>query len=232
MLQALILAIRQLPDPAFRAPLLRAAAIAAAAFALLVWLGARAGSWLAAGAPAWLEGRTLEGLAEAVGGLLAVLLAWWLFVPVVVALAGALAEPVAAAVERRHFPALPPARGAGVAASVRWSLGFAARLLLVQLLVLPLALLLPGLGWVLGLLVAGWGLGAGLFEGVAQRRMSVAEARALRKRRQGSVLALGILGAAAASVPLLNLLVPVLGSAAATQLLHRSTSGRLAESRG
>jgi uncharacterized protein involved in cysteine biosynthesis len=55
--------------------------------------------------------------------------------------------------------------------------------------------------------------------------MPVAEARVLRKRREFSVFAVGAVLAAMALVPFANLLVPVLGTAAMTHLLHRGADG-------
>ena len=74
-------------------------------------------------------------------------------------------------------------------------------------------------------LVSAFGLGHGLFEGVAQRRMGVAEARALRRGREAPVLGIGAVLAALSLVPVLNLFVPVLGTAAMTHLLHRNAGG-------
>ncbi|MBW8270248.1 EI24 domain-containing protein [Caldovatus aquaticus] len=222
LLHAVLLAFRQCDDPAFRRPLWRAAAAAAACFALLFWLALRGAAWLAAGAPDWLAGPMLDWAAQALGGLLALLLAGWLLVPALVTLAGLFADPVAAAVERRHYPHLPPpAGGASIAAQIGAGLRLGARLLVLHLVLIPVALLLPGVGAALAFLVGAWGLGAGLFESVAMRRMGTAAARAERRRRRLSVLGLGALGVLAAAVPLLNLLVPVIGTAAATHLLHR-----------
>jgi uncharacterized protein involved in cysteine biosynthesis len=128
-------------------------------------------------------------------------------------------------VERRFYPGLPPARGASLAAQARFNLGLALRFGLLSLLALPVALLLPLLGAVLFWALSAVALGHGLFEGVAQRRMSVADSRALRRRREAAVLGLGAVLGAMAAVPGINLLVPVLGTAAMTHLLHRDASG-------
>jgi uncharacterized protein involved in cysteine biosynthesis len=217
----LTLALGQIGDPAFRRPLWRGAAGAAAAFALLFWLALAGARWLARSAPGWLAGPALEWGVQALGAVFVLLLAAWLFVPLVVMIAGVFIEPVAAAVERRHYPGLPPPRGASFGAQAAWGVRFGLRLLLLHLVLLPFALLLPGVGAALAFLVASWGLGAGLFEGVAQRRLSVTESRALRRRAGLRVPALGAVFAALAAVPVLNLLVPVLGTAAATHLFHR-----------
>ncbi|WP_135465845.1 EI24 domain-containing protein [Crenalkalicoccus roseus] len=216
---AFLLTLRQLGDPAFLGPLLKGFLGALLAFLGLAALAAWGVGELAGGS-GWLA-----ALAAAAGGVLALGLAVWLFVPVMLAIAGLFTDAVAAAVERRFYPGLPPARGAGLAAQARFNLGLALRMGLLTLLVLPVGLFLPPLGAVLFWAVSAVALGHGLFEGVAQRRMGVAEARALRRRRQGAVLAAGGVLAALALVPGLNLLVPVLGTAAMTHLLHRGPGG-------
>ncbi|MCQ4160183.1 EI24 domain-containing protein [Roseomonas sp. GC11] len=212
---SLTLPLRQLDDPAFLSPLLKALALALLCFGGLAWL-ADWGVATLAGGTGWLA--TLAGL---LGGLLVLVSALWLFVPVLLALTGLFLDAVAEAVERRFYPALPPALGASLAAQVAAGLALSVKLLLLSLITLPLALLLPPLGVVLYWAVASVSLGYGLFEAVAQRRMGVAESRALRRRRRVEVLAIGGALAALAAVPFANLLVPVLGTAAMTHLLHR-----------
>jgi len=216
---AFLLTFRQLGDPALLAPLLKGFLGALLAFLALAGL-ASWGVGELAGGTGWLA-----AVAAAAGGIAALVLAVWLFVPLMLAIAGLFLDPVAAAVERRFYPGLPPARGASLAAQTRFNLGLALRMALLTLLALPVALALPPVGAVLLWLLSTVSLGHGLFEGVAQRRMSVPQARALRRRRQGGVLAIGAVLAAMALVPGLNLLVPVLGTAAMTHLLHRGESG-------
>lgn len=216
MFAVLLLPLRQLGDPAFLAPLAKALLAALLAFLGLAALAAWGVAGLAGGS-GWLA-----GLAGALGGVLVLGLAVWLFVPVLLGLAGLFLDQVAAAVERRYYPGLPPAQGAGAVAQAAFNLGFALKTGALSLLALPLLLLAPPFGALALWLVSTIALGHGLFEGVAQRRMGVAAARALRRRREGAVLALGGLLAGMALVPGLNLLVPVLGTAAMTHLLHRS----------
>ncbi|MBD0275327.1 MAG: EI24 domain-containing protein [Acetobacteraceae bacterium] len=217
MIVPLVLALRQLGDPAFRAPLFKGLGGAVLVFAGLVAAGAWGAEALAGGS-GWLA-----TAAAALGGALAVALAVWLFVPVMLAVAGVFLDPVAEAVERRFYPGLPPPRGgASLAAQARFNLWFGLRLGVLSLLALPVALAFPPAGAALLWLVSAVGLGHGLFEGVAQRRVGVAEARALRRAREASVLAIGAVLAGVSLVPLLNLLVPVVGTAAMTHLLHRT----------
>lgn len=216
MIRAVALALSQLNDPAFRRPLLSGVLGAALAMALLGWGAIEGAAWLA-GRPGWLS-----WLAQAGGGLAALVLAWWLFLPVAAAIAAQLVEPVAAAVERRHYPHLPPPQGASVAAQLAFGLRFGLRLLVVQLLLLPL-LFVPVVGFALALLVSAHALGAGMLQQTALLRMDRAQARAAWRSRRLSGWALGLVLALMALVPLLNLLVPVVGTAASVHLLQQST---------
>ena len=81
MLTPLFLAFGQIGDPAFRRPLLLGVLGAAIAIGLLVWGAIEAAAW-AAGGSGWLS-----WLAQAGGGLAALVLAWWLFLPVSAAIA-------------------------------------------------------------------------------------------------------------------------------------------------
>ena len=91
----------------------------------------------------------------------------------------------------------------------------------LTLVLLPLWLLLPLAGVIAFWAVAAVFLGEGLFEGVALRRMDRPAATLLRRQRRGEVWGMGAILALIAAVPVLNLLVPVLGTAAMTHLLHR-----------
>ncbi|TCZ58683.1 EI24 domain-containing protein [Roseicella aquatilis] len=217
MLAALTLTLRQVTDPAFLAPLLKGLLGAVAVFAGLSALAAW-GTGALAGGTGWLA-----TTAAALGGLLTLGLAYWLFIPAMLAISGLFLDPVAAAVERRFYPGLPPARGATLGAQAAFNLKLGAVVVALSLLALPIALLAPPLGAVALWLISTVALGHGLFEGVAQRRMPVPQARALRRRHEARVLTLGALLAALSLVPIVNLLVPVLGTAAMTHLFHRST---------
>ncbi len=216
MITAFTLALSQLGDPAFRRPLLWGVFGAAVAVGLLLWGAIEGAAWLAGG-PGWLS-----WLAQAGGGLAALVLAWWLFLPVAAAIAAQLVEPVAAAVERRHYPGLPPPQGASVAAQVTFGLRFGLRLLLVQILLLPL-LFVPVVGFVAALALSAHALGSGMVQQTALLRMDMAAARATWRRLRFSGWALGLVLALMALVPILNLFVPVIGTAAAVHLLRRAT---------
>ncbi|MBL6458145.1 EI24 domain-containing protein [Belnapia sp. T6] len=223
MLTACLLALRQLGDPSFLGPLAKAFGAALLAFLGLAALAAWGVSTLAGGT-GWLA-----GLAGAFGGLMVLALAIWLFVPVMLALSGLFLDPVAAAVERRFYGGLPPALGASLFAQAGFNLRLGVKTGVLALAALPLLAVAPPIGAILLWVISTVALGHGLFEGVAQRRMPVAAAAAERRRREVPVLGIGALLAGLALVPGLNLLVPVLGTAAMTHLLHRNRNGVVKE---
>ena len=206
LLKALILSIRQLSDPAIRRVLVRCVLLALATFALLV---AAVGLGLGALDPtglAWLDG-TLAVL----GSLGAVVLAWLLFPIVIVVSLGLFADDVIEAVERRYYPDLPPAPGMGLAQSTWGAIRFATVALALNLLVLPLYLL-PGANAILYLALNGYLLGREYFEQVAQRRLDWRAVAQLRRAFRARLWAAGVCIAALLTVPVLNLIAPVIAT--------------------
>lgn len=218
----LLAAVAQLDDPVFTGVVWRSLLLSAAVF--LAILGA------AVWGVEWMVG--LQGwwgwLASILGGIASALLALWLFVPAALVIATLYIERIAAAVDRRYYPGLPEPRGASLAVQAWDGVALGGRVLLLQLVALVLALMLPGIGLVLGWLIGGFAIGRGLFVAVAMRRMGRTEAQALYARRRVPVVAQGMLLALAGTVPLLNLLVPVLGTAAMVHVLNRSGATSLA----
>jgi CysZ protein len=206
LLKALILSIRQLSDPAIRRVLVRCVLLALLTFALLV---AGVGLGLGALDPtglAWLDG-TLAVL----GSLGAVVLAWLLF-PLVIAVGlGLFADEVILAVERRHYPDLPPAPGMGLTQSTLGAIRFALVAVALNLLVLPLYLL-PGANVVLYFALNGYLLGREYFEQVAQRRLDWRAVAQLRRAARARLWWAGVWIAALLTVPVLNLIAPVLAT--------------------
>ena len=217
----LVSAVTQLDDPVFLGVVARSLLLSAAVFLLLV-MGSFWGLDHIVSAQGWGTQGWVRWIAGALGAFGALLLSLWLFVPAALAIATLYMDRIAEAVDRRFYPGLPEPRGASLAVQAWDGLALGGRVLLLQLVGLLLALLLPGVGLLLGWVIAGWAIGRGLFVGVAMRRMGRAEAQALYARRRVPVVAQGLLLALAGTVPLLNLLVPVLGTAAMVHVLNRS----------
>ena len=164
----------------------------------------------------WVE-RALE-----LGAIPVMLLASvFLMVPGASAFCGLFLDDVAEAVEDRHYPGLPPAPRIPISTQIWDAIRFFGTVVLVNLLALliypfsgPFA---PILFWV----VNGYLLGREYFTLAAMRRLGPDGARALRSRHSGTIWLAGALMAAPLSVPIVNLLVPVLGAATFTHLFHR-----------
>jgi len=161
-------------------------------------------------------------LLDILGSVAASLLAMWLFLPLSAAIGTLYFDRIAAAVEHRWYPYLPPPFGAPLAVQVWDSVMLALRILLLNVLALLLAIFIPGIGLVLGWAIAAYALGRGLFVAVAMRRMPRDAARDLYHHRRGMVWALGAVLAFGAYVPLLNLLLPIIGVAAMVHLLDQA----------
>ncbi len=216
-MQPIIRAFEQLSDPELAAVLWRSLLLSAFCFLGLIILSVWGLHHLLAvhGIVAWLAG--------ILGGLLAAISALWLYLPLVFVIAGLFMEPVCLAVERSWYPTLPPPAGASIAAQSWDGLILGVRVLGLNLISLLLALFIPGIGLLLGWAITAWAMGRGLFVSVAMRRMSRAEAEARYREQRTSVLIQGAVLTLIGSIPLANLLLPVLGPAT---MIHVLQGGR------
>lgn len=218
VLRPLVLAIAQLDDRAFLRVLLQSIALAALCFAALL-AGLLWGVHRAMALPGWLA--WIVDIAGTVG---ASLLAFWLFLPIAAAIGALFIETIARAVERRHYPALAPGEAAPLMVQVWDGIAVGLKILGLYVLALALAILLPGVGLVLAWAIGAFAIGRGLFVAVAMRRMPRSQAELLYRRHRGIILAQGGLMALASSVPLLNLLIPLIGTAAMVHVLDHALS--------
>lgn len=161
----------------------------------------------------------LAWLGDILGTIGASLLCLWLFLPLAALIATLFIDRVARAVERRHYPVLPPAPGSTLINDIRDGLGLAWRILLLSLVALVLALVVPGLGLILAWAIGAYAIGRGLFMTVALRRFDRRHAEALYAANRGVVLTQGGILALAAYLPGLNLLIPVIGTAVMVHVL-------------
>lgn len=170
----------------------------------------------------WIGTITWAGELLSWGSLLLMLvLSVFLMVPVASAFTGLFLDEVAGAVEARHYPALPPARAQPLAETVGDSLRFLGVILAANLVALVVYLMSGPFAPLVFWAVNGYLLGREYFQMAAARRIGRDGAAALRRRHGGQVFAAGCLMAAPLTLPLVNLLVPVLGTATFTHLFHR-----------
>jgi len=136
------------------------------------------------------------------------------------AITGLFLSYVVAAVERRHYPHLPAARDIPLREDIAGILRFSGLLLLLNLLVLPLYLLLPGINFAISWTLNGYLAGREYYDLVAMRRLEKGDRVALRRANGGRVFRGGFVIAMLMTVPVLNLVMPVVAAAYMTHIFH------------
>jgi len=224
MLTDFFKALGQLPDRRFRRVLLLGIALTVALlFGLTVALTWLVG-WFVPDTVSlpWIgEIGWLDNLASWATVLLMLVLSVVLMVPVAAAFTGIFLDDVAEAVEERHYPALAPVGHIPVLESLRDATALIVVTVAVNLVALVLLLFVGPLAPVLFWAVNGYLLGREFFQMAAIRREGRAGANRLRRRHAGQIWFAGTLMAVPLSVPLLNLVIPVLGAATFTHMYHR-----------
>lgn len=155
------------------------------------------------------------------GGLATMLLSAFIMIPVASAICSLFLEDVAQAVEDRHYPRLGAATPVSFSEGLRDGLSFMGILLianLVALFVVYLTPLGPFVFWGLN----GFLLGREYFMVAAMRRVGRERARQLWREHSLLIWMAGILMVVPLTIPLVNLLVPILGAATFTHLFHAS----------
>lgn len=221
---AFIAALSQMSDPRFRRVLwlgvFLSLALLIAASVLVIW-GVRGLVGDAVTLPFIGEVAWLDSVAGWGAGLALAVLSVFLMVPVASAITSLFLDTVAQAVEDEHYPGLGPAKPAPVLDQILDTIGFLGVLILANLVALILYLLLapaaPLIFWGLN----GFLLGREYFTLAAMRRVGRSEAKRLRRRHMATIWAAGFLMAIPLTVPLVNLLIPILGAATFTHLFHR-----------
>jgi len=225
ILNAFFAALGQMGDRRFQGVLWlgigTTVALLVAAFYVLSWL---IGGWIGETVTLPFIG-PIDWLNTA-GSLVVVLVASvFLMVPIASAVSGIFLDWVAQAVEDKHYPHLPPARDVGIGETVKDTVNFLGILILANLVALVLYLvfapLAPFIFWGLN----GFLLGREYFMVAAIRRMPRLDAKALRARNLLTIWAAGVLMVVPLTIPIINLIVPVLGAATFTHIYHALASG-------
>lgn len=215
MIRAFAKAFGQLSDPPIKAVIWKSIFGTIVVFSLLV-MGI---GWVLANT-AFFDIGWLETTVDIFGGLAAFILALVLFPGVVSALASILLEDVAEAVERRHYPNLGPPRPMGWGTLITTSLRLIGLTVLLNLMALPFYLI-PGVNIAVFYGLNGHLLGREYFEVVALRRLDEQAATALRKNNKGKVWVAGAITAFLLTIPVVNMIAPVLGTAAMVHLYNK-----------
>jgi CysZ protein len=211
MIDGLFLALGQLGDRVFLRVLVRSLALTLVLVVLAAWGATWALQFVPPTGYGWID-TAVRWLSAA--GFLVLL---WLMFPAIAGLVISLfLDDIAEAVERRHYSADPPGTPLGLAEGLVYGARFGLLVLAVNLVALPfylLALLAAGAGLLLYYGVNGYLLGREYFELVALRHADPPRARRIRKRFSKRIFVIGAVVAFAFTVPLVNLLTPLIATA-------------------
>lgn len=157
-------------------------------------------------------------------GIPAFLFFSWFFFPATVTLiVSFFLESVAQAVEARYYPELPPPRRQTMG-DIGWTTTrFMVLAVALNILALPIFLVfffLPPINFFVFYALNGYLLGREYFELVALRRIEPRRARAVRGTVSGRLFAAGVLIALMMTVPILNLVTPVIATGAMVHLVE------------
>ncbi|QFT82122.1 CysZ-like protein [Roseovarius sp. THAF27] len=155
------------------------------------------------------------------GFFLMLLMSVFLMVPVASAITSLFLDTVAQAVEDRHYPNLPAVPPVPFFDGLKDSVNFLGVIIAANLLAFILYALFPPATPFIFWGVNGYLLGMEYFQLAAMRRVGRANAKVLRKEHRGTIWMAGTLMALPLSIPLVNLVIPILGAATFTHIYHR-----------
>ncbi len=216
MIDDIFKAIGQMSDPKFLGVFFRGVGLTV----LLLVLMTMGVLWLlpnSVSLPWWGEVEWLTSVLDGFAIVSMFVLSIFLMVPVASLFIGLFLDRIMDAVETRHYPNVGPVRHVGFGETIMDSLGFLGLMIVVNVLALVLYFFIPIAFWI----VNGILLGREYFQMVAVRRVGRREAKALRKQNRMQIWIAGTLMAVPLTVPVVNLVIPILGAAAFTHLFHR-----------
>lgn len=157
----------------------------------------------------------------AIAGIVTFLAMGYLIVPITALFAGLYLDTIADVVEEQHYPHKPK----GIAMPFGQSMWIASKFMLIvivtNILLLP-TIFLGGIGIILIYGVNGYLLGREYFELAALRHHTIADAKFLRTQNQSLIYGAGVLIAVLATVPLVNLFVPIFGTSLLVHIYHKA----------
>lgn len=216
-------ALAQLPEAAFRRVVLIGVGSTVLLLAVVTWAFTLLVGWLVPESlvlPFVGEITWLDNLASGLSIVTMIVLSVFLMVPVASAFTSLFLEDIADAVEAKHYAHLPAAPRTSLMDGLRDTLAFLGVIIFANLAALVLYLFFspfaPLIFWGLN----GFLLGREYFQITAMRRLGRDGAARMRKKHIVTIWAAGVLMVVPLTIPIVNLLVPVLGAATFTHLYH------------
>lgn len=157
--------------------------------------------------------------------ILMLVLSVFLMVPVASAITSMFLDEVAQAVEDKHYPNLPPVAPTPFFDGLRDTVNFMGVLIGANLVAILLYVFFTPFAPIIFWALNGFLLGREYFVLAAMRRVGRARALEMRKANAGTIWLAGGLMAIPLSIPLVNLVIPILGAATFTHIFHRIQSG-------
>lgn len=221
-------ALGQIGDPRFRKVLFLGIALTlalliavyAAFLVFLQWILPDSSTLPLIGTVQWLD-----DLVSWSSFVLMVIFSIFLMVPVASAITSMFLDEVAQAVEDEHYPQLPAAHPVPFGEALRDTINFLGVLVLANFLAIFLYLIFAPMAPLIFWALNGFLLGREYYTLVAMRRVGRAQAKVLRRKHAMTIWLAGGLMAVPLSVPLVNLLIPILGAATFTHIYHRLERG-------
>jgi len=216
-------AVSQLFDPKFMWVLIKAVGLSlvlfGGAYFGLIWLAVTVlpGSITLP----WLGEIPIGDWFSAVAFTGALIMAVFLMFPVAAVFLGFFLEEIADAVEGKHYPNLPKVQPLPFGQIMGEAFRFLMVMIIANLLALIIYFASAFLAPVIFYIVNGFLLGREYFQLVAMRRLGERAATKLRKAHRWEIWFAGILMAVPLSIPIVNILVPLLGVATFTHVFHR-----------
>ena len=173
-------------------------AVALIAWTLIGWLSGLNGWW--------------GDIAQAGGVLATLVIAWFTFPALAAAISAIFADRVIDAVEARYYPGRPAPLEVSIWSSILDGIKLAILSLVVNVLALPF-LIFPPLYAVIVYGVNGWLLGREYYEMPALRRLQRPVAKQLYRAHRGRFTLGGVLIAIISTIPIVNLIAPILATA-------------------
>ena len=165
----------------------------------------------------------VEWLTDIFGGVLIIIATWFLFPATATLIASFFLERAVQAVEDKHFPNLPVPRLQNLAEILKITLKFTGLSIALNLLALPVYIVFFFLG-PLNLFVFyalnGYLLGREYFELIAHRRLEPLQAIHLRGAFRGQMFLAGVIITFLMTIPVVNLLAPVIATATMVHLVQ------------
>lgn len=161
----------------------------------------------------------LEAIVDWLGSGAATLLAWFLFplfIPVIISF---FCDMISTRIEKDSYPDRLPQQPIGLKEILKKDARFILKLIVVNLLFLPL-FLIPVLNILVYYIVNGYLLGREYFEMVTIRHLPVAKIATIRKKNRSTLIMGGVAILLLSTLPLINMIAPVVAVILMTHLFH------------